>query len=314
MDPTPLTARPLNVELRALHVFAEVVRHGGFSRAADAVHSTQSTVSKTVGRLEDEVGVPLLRRHSRGVELTAAGELVYRRAQAMLAQRELLTQDVQALTRRPRGTLRLGFSRLETSAFFARALAEYRRRHPEVELSVCVDADSQLVQRLLRGELDAAGMVCPQESRIETLVLQREPLMVLLPRDHALARREHLAIEDLAGEPLVLFEDKCPLNDKALRAFDCEGLTVRIALKTSQVGLILELVAEGLGVGFMPRTVVRNRPHPRVAAIPLRGSEHAWVFAAAWSRDSVQSQATRTWIALLRELYVSRSAALPEAA
>lgn len=302
-QPLPVPVRQLHVELRELRMFAEVVRRGGFSRAAEAVHATQSTVSKAVARLEAEVGAPLLRRHRGGIELTNAGEMVYRRAQAMLVQRDLLTQDVQALTRKPRGSLRLGFSRLETSVFFGRILAEYRRRHPEVDVSVCVEADGVLVQRLLRGDIDLAGMAHPREPRIEVLELQREPLMVLLPRDHRLAGRSSLSVTDLDGLPLVLCEDKCPLNDMVLQAFDRAGVSVRTALKTSQAGLMMELVAEGLGTAFLPRALVQLRPHPRVVAVPLQGFEHHWPFTVAWSPDAALSRAARCWLALVREMY-----------
>ncbi len=303
MKPTQIPARQLNVELRELRVFAEVVRHGGFSRAAEAVHTTQSTVSKAISRLEDQVGMPLLRRPRGSIELTAAGEVVHRRAQAMLAQRELLGQDLEALTRRSRGTLRLGFSRLETSAFFGRTLAEYRRRHPDVELCLYTDSDSVLVQRLLRGDLDLACLVSPRDPRLEIVELQRDPLMVLLPREHALARRSSLAMSDLEGEPLVLFEDKCPLNDMVLNAFDRAGAAARIALKTSQVGLLLELVAERVGVGFLPRALMQHRPHPRVVAVPLHGINNPWVYTVAWAGDAVLSHAARTWVALARQLH-----------
>ncbi len=292
--------RKPHFELRHLRAFAEVVRHGGFSRAAESLHLTQSTVSKVVSQLEGEVGAPLLQRNRGGIQLTRTGELVFRRAKAMLAQRDLLQHELQTITQPQQGSLRLGFSRLETSTFFGRPLAEFRRCHPEVELTVVTDSDSQLTRRLLRGELDCAGLICARHADLEVLELQREPMMALVPRNHALARQSDIALADLDGEPLVLSEDKCPLNELVLGTFDRVGITTQVAIHTSQVGLLHELVAERLGVGFLPRVLALRRQHPEVVPLRVRDFDHQWTFNLAWPRESRLSAVARAWLAVVR--------------
>ena len=301
--------RQSNVELRHLRVFAEVVRHGGFTRAAEVIHATQSTVSKVISQLEEEVGGPLLRRHRKGIELTRVGELVYRRAQIMLAQRDLLTDELQALSGEVHTTLKLGFARMETSAFFGRALAEFSRRHPEVEISVTADAQNQLVRRLHKGEIELAGLVSPSDPGLEILELQREPLMALVPRESPLAERGRLHVKDLKDQQLILFDEKCPLNEMVVGALAQAGILASVAIKTSQVGLIHELVAETIGVSFLPRALARHRLHPKVLALPLDGIEQQWTYALAWPRATHLSPAARAWIAVARAVY-----ALPDPA
>ncbi|MFO6421233.1 LysR family transcriptional regulator [Hylemonella sp. W303a] len=292
-----------NVEFRHLRVFAEVVRHGGFTRAAEVIHATQSTVSKVISQLENEVGKPLLRRHRRGIELTRVGEIVYRRAQVMLAQRELLADELHALAGSPYVTLKLGFSRMETSTFFGRALAEFRRRYPDVEISIAVESENQIVRRLLKGDLDLAGLVSPRDPGLEVLELQREPVYVVVSRENPLALRTRIGINDLKDQQLVLFEEKCQLNEMVVGALAQAGILAPVAIKTSQVGLIHELVAENIGVGFLPRALALNRLHPMVVALPLEGFQPQWIYTLAWARAARLTPSARTWIAVARSVH-----------
>lgn len=302
-------SRQPNVELRHLRVFAEVVRHGGFTRAAEIIHATQSTVSKVISQLEEQVGQPLLNRNRKGIELTQVGELVYRRAQVMLAQRDLLADELHALVDAPLTTLRLGFSRMETSAFFGRALAEFRRRYPKVEVTIEVDAPCQITRRLLKSDLDLAGLMCPRDPELEVLELQREPVMVILSRENPLAARGRIRLVDLYDQQLVLLDEKCPINDLVISGLAEAGLVASVAFKTSQVGLTYELVAENIGVGFLPRALARMRTHPRVVALPLDGFEQSSSYAIAWPRGARLSASARAWIAVVRAVY-----AVPELA
>ena len=107
------------MDIRQLRVFVEVVRHGGFSAAARVIHATQPTVSKAVALLEEEVGTPLLERDRNGVRMTQAGEVVYRRAQAMLVERDDLRAELAELKGLHRGELRLGLPPLGSDMLFA---------------------------------------------------------------------------------------------------------------------------------------------------------------------------------------------------
>ncbi len=140
----------------------EVVRQGGFSQAAKVVFATQSTVSKAVKQLEDELGVTLLERSGPRSSLTAAGEIVLRRAQVMLAERGRpsgRTGRNYAVLRR--GTLRLGLPPLGSSTLFAPLFASFRSRYPGVEIRLVEHGSKRLEEMLLGGELDFAASLMP---------------------------------------------------------------------------------------------------------------------------------------------------------
>ena len=113
------------MELRTLRAFVEVVRQGGFTQAAKKVFATQSTVSKAIKHLEDEIGVPLLDRIGHRSKLTAAGEIVYQRALRMLAERNDLMAELDQLRGLKRGTLRLGLPPVGSSMLFAPLFATF---------------------------------------------------------------------------------------------------------------------------------------------------------------------------------------------
>ena len=281
--------------------FVEVVRQGGFSQAAKVIFATQSTVSKAVKQLEDELGVPLLERSGRRSELTAAGKIVYSRAVSLLAEGEGLIAELDELRGLKRGTLHLGFPRVGSSAVFAPMFASFRRRHPGVEVELAVHDPKRLEEILRAGELDFAALVHPIPRDLDYQDVRTDPLVVLVPRDHALAGRKAVRVEKLAGFPFILFEEGFALNELILDACRSKRITPKIAARSGQVDFIFELVAAGVGIAFLPRVVAEQRPHRLVRRVPLDEPKCKWRIALAWRRGGYLSHAARAWLAHARE-------------
>jgi DNA-binding transcriptional LysR family regulator len=160
------------MEIRTLRAFVEVVRQGGFSQAAKAVFATQSTVSKAVKQLEDEIGVPLLDRIGHRSKLTAAGEIVYGRAQRILAERDDLIAELGELRGLKRGTLRLGLLPVGSGTLFAPLFAIYRKRYPGIDIRLVEYGSERLWEVLLSGEIELAASLLP---RVGGLRMERRP-------------------------------------------------------------------------------------------------------------------------------------------
>jgi len=141
----------IEMELKTLRAFVEVVRQGGFSAASRKLYATQSAFSKAVRQLEDELGVRLLDRVGRRVLRTEAGEIVYRRAQAMLRECDGLLQVLKASQGLQRGVLRLSSPPVGTSEVFADCFARYRRLYPGVEIHL-LEHGSRRLEEILRDE------------------------------------------------------------------------------------------------------------------------------------------------------------------
>ena len=291
----------IDLDLRRLRFFVEVVRQGGFSQAAKVVFAAQPTVSKAVKQLEDELGVPLLDRGSRRSVPTAAGEVVYRRALALLTASRDLASELDELRGLKRGSLRIGFPRVGSSALFAPLFATFRRQYPGIDVRLEVHDSKRLEEALRSGDLDLATLVHPIPADLESQDVRTDPLMVLMPPHHPLARHRSVRLAKLAGSPLILFEEGFALNDLILAACRKRGLEPIVAARSSQVGFIFELVAAGTGVGFLPRAAAQQRVHRSVRLARLDEPGCKWTTALAWRRGAHLSHAARAWLAHARE-------------
>src|SRR5512145_1237830 len=147
------------MDVRNLAAFVEVVRQGGFSRAGEALHLTQSAVSKAVKAIEEELGQPLLVRLGRRVTLTDAGRVVFDRAQAVLSVLHAIEEEVAEVGAVRRGHLRLGIPPMVGAAFFPPVLGDFRAAHPNVTLELREVGARSVEAMVSRGDVEAGATV-----------------------------------------------------------------------------------------------------------------------------------------------------------
>ncbi|WP_127903653.1 LysR family transcriptional regulator [Solirhodobacter olei] len=289
------------MNFRTLQVFVEVVRQGGFTRAAETVFATQSTVSKAVRQLEDEVGMPLLDRVGHRSTPTSAGEVVYRHALRLLAERDDLMGELDEIRGMKLGTLRLGLPPIGSSILFAPVLAAYREQYPDIDIQLVEYGSTRLEEVLRAGDLDLAGSLLPVSAEFDWQEVRREPLVALLTETHPLAGGAPIGIDALKDLPFILFEGGFALNRIVLEACRRRGFEPQVAVRSSQVDFIVELAAAGLGVAFLPRMIAdEQRRHP-VGKVLLAHSDTDWNMAMVWRRDAYLSHAARAWLTCLRD-------------
>ncbi|MCJ7994683.1 LysR family transcriptional regulator [Rhizobium cremeum] len=292
------------MEIRTLRAFVEVIRQGGFSQAARTVFITQSAVSKAVRQLEEELGFALIDRTGHKVALTDAGEIVFRRAQTMLTQREDLLAELSELRGLRRGRLQLGLPPIGSDALFAPLFAIYRSRHPEVEIQLVEHGSRKLEELVMAGEVELGASLLPVPDRFEWQEVTREPLHVLIPEDHPLAKREGVALHDLQSMPFVLFDVGFALNPIILDACREAGFDPVIAARSGQINFIVELVGAGLGIGFLPMMIAERRVRPGVTHVPVHSPRMDWHMAWVWRRGGYLSFAAKAWLDLARSAKV----------
>jgi DNA-binding transcriptional LysR family regulator len=289
------------MNLRTVRAFVEVVRQGGFSQAAEVVSLTQSTVSKAVKTLEDEMGAPLLNRLGHRNELTAAGEIVYRRALVLLAEHNDLVAEINDLRGLKRGVLRIGLPPVGCGVLFATMFATYRSRYPDIDIELTEYGSKKLRDCLEAGEVDLAALLLPMDAGFDYQPVRNEPLMAVLPIGHALALRKHIDFVDLADSPFILFEAGFALNAKILAACERKGVTPKVTARSGQIDFIVDLVSAGLGVAFLPRMLAYKHQHPGIALIPLDEPHTDWHIALAWRASAHLPPAALAWLELARE-------------
>ena len=289
------------MNLREMEVFVEVVRQGGFSRAAKVVHATQSTLSKAVKRLEEELGMPLLERIGNRSKLTTAGEIFYRWAASILVKREDLFAELDDLRKLKTGVLRLGFS-VGSSILFAPLFARYRKLYPGIDVRLVLHGNKRLEAMLQSGELDLAAMLLPLPPELEWQDAFTEPLVVLMAKDHPQANRKKVSLARLADSPFVLLDEDVAINQVVLDACKRRGITPRVVTRNRQIDFLVELVALGVGVAFLPRMLLERRHHPMISYALLDEPNTEWHIALAWRRGGYLSGAAREWLSLARQL------------
>ncbi|WP_336961373.1 LysR family transcriptional regulator [Sphingobium aquiterrae] len=288
------------MEFRTLRAFVEVVRQGGFSQAGKAVFATQSTVSKAVKQLEEELGAPLLDRTGHPPRLTDLGEVVYPRAVRMLADRDNLSAELAELRGLTRGTLRLGLAPVASSSLFAPLLARYRSAYPGIEVRLTEHGGDRLIDLVRSGDLELAATVPPDTEDFDWQDVKREPLMAVLAADHPLACRTSVDMDTLKDLPFILFAEGFAINRLVADACRRRGFEPVVTARSSQVDFLVELAASGLGVAFLPRFLAEQSRSARVSVLVLTEQQTEWRLAMVWRRGAYVSHAARAWLEMAK--------------
>ena len=259
------------MELRQLRAFVQVAQAGTFTRGAEELHLAQSAVSHTIGRLEAELGVKLLRRTSRGVELTEAGTVVLKRAREVVAGADAIRADLAALTGLHEGTVVLGTMLPPGPVDLPRLLADFHDAHAGIVVRVREGSAPEILALLGRDEVDVAVAGLPADRLPDGLAgeqLLTEELVLIAPPQHRLGRRPAVSLADLSEEPFIGYRRGSALRDTLDGAFRADAVAPRIVYETDELTSVRELVAGSLGVSIVPRSTV-DGDGPPIAAIPI---------------------------------------------
>jgi LysR family transcriptional regulator, transcription activator of glutamate synthase operon len=290
----------MGVELRQLAYFDAIVREGGFTRAARRLHVAQPAISAQIKQLETELGVVLIQRGSRPVNLTQAGELFLTRAQRILGQVEEARAEMDELSSLVRGTVRIAATPVLGPVRLVDAMASFRRRYPGVGLTL----RSGLVAELV-GELDAGAVdvvVGPEDPGVRTghrvKWLGDEHLVLAVPAGHRLAAAGPVPLAAVRDEPFVCLPPGSGMYDLLAEAATAAGFEPRIDFQASSPAIIRELVAAGLGVALMADSTATG-PGPAIAAFELAAPPRHPPIAIISPRGPA-APATRAFVAHLR--------------
>jgi DNA-binding transcriptional LysR family regulator len=297
-----------------LKVFREVVGHGSFSQAADDLSYSQSAVSQAVATLEGEVGVPLIERSRGGVRPTPAGAALASHVDGILAQMEKAETEVAAIAAGRGGRLRTASFPSAGASLMPQAIAAFRASHPGVEVTLAEGEPEEIAPRLRAGEFDLV-LLYEFEGTGERLgagmrrfELLEDPLHLALPRDHPLAGRAQVRLEDLAGQAWIQTSESSPCARHVVRLCNAAGFEPGVSFESDDYQAVQGLVAAGVGVALIPRLALSTvRDDIDVRALHP-GSPVREVLAAT-PRSAAVSPAVATMLDVLREAARARPGA-----
>jgi len=297
-----------NVELRHLAALEAVGRTRSFVAAARELGYTQSAISQQIARLEQSVGQRLVDRPGgpRQVQLTDAGRLLLRHADAIVAQLDAARADMAALAEGAAGPLRVGIYQSVGARILPALLRRFREAWPRVEVRVREETDAASLLKLLEhGELDLtfADQPLPKEGPFEWNEILVDPYVLLVPAGDPLAHRESAPpLRELAGLPLLTWRQYGePESSLRGRVPD-----LNVIFRSDDNSTLVGLVAEGLGYAVVPQLVVNPR-NPAYVALPFGNRIPPRHLGIVWHRDRYRSAAAEAFIELSSDSAASTS-------
>jgi DNA-binding transcriptional LysR family regulator len=300
------------MDIRQLSYFVAVAEEQQFTRAAARVSVAQPAVSYQIRRLEAELGEPLFHRDPRTARLTVAGQELLPHARAAIAAVERGRDAVASLRGLLHGILRVGIVRGPVDRRAFDALADFHRAHPAVEIILTEHHNEELQQALARGDIDAAFIGItgePLPSHVRARVVASEPLVLAVHPRHALARRASATLRQLRDCPLITLTRGSGLRTVLENACRDAGFTPRITAEAGELGSLIKLAAEGLGVALLPRSAIA-KAETGVAVLELTRPRLTRSTALAWN-DTTTSPAGRRFLAIADARLVDGSEPTP---
>ena len=297
---------PMLPTLRQLTYLKLLAEHGSFSRAAEAAHVTQPTLSAGIQELERVLGAAVVDRSRGGVILTAAGQEACQRAESILTQAEDLVQAARGAGQPLSGRFRLGVIPTVAPFLLPRALPLLRTRFPRLKLYLREDMTARLVTALRNGSLDAALIALPYDlTGLDHAHVQEDELLAAFPANHPLSAEGRVSPGRMERGDLILLEDGHCLRDHALAA--C-GLT---APKTdwdtggfaaTSLPTLVQMVGSGLGISFLPAMAVEAGLAEKAAVTvrPLDAEHPSREIVVCWRAGSARAAEGRLLAEALR--------------
>lgn len=248
------------IELRQFRQFIAVAETLSFRRAAERLHMAQPPLSAAIKKIEAELGVPLIKRTNRVTCLTDAGQIFFDEATRAVAQAERAIRSAKRAGSGLTGLLRVTFGAASAgNDLLPRTLRTFRACHADVELELKEAPSALQVAALLEDRADLGFLVPPVRdgSGLSIEVLFQDELVVALPETHPLAERDGLTLADLSSEPWILVSARhAPgLHERIVMACAKAGFSPRVAQEAVQKETIASLVAGGIGVALLPKSL-----------------------------------------------------------
>ncbi len=272
----------INADL--LRTFVQVAKVEHLGRAAEALQADQSTVSRKIARLEQEVGVPLFERIGRNIRLTQAGRRLVGRAERILDDLRDAIAEAEGAVAAESGRVCVAFLHTVGARWLPERLARFLESYPAVRFTLEEGTTAEVVSGVLAGDYDLGILGPPPTGAVDLEIhpLFRERVAVVVPVNHRLVGRSSCTLEDVAGEPLILPRSRSGLRRVIDSAFAAQGLTTHVAYEGDDFTIVQGLVEAGLGTTLMPMPL--PVPSTRVAVIPLRDPPIARTMALCWDR------------------------------
>lgn len=253
----------MDMNIQKYMAFIKTVEYGSFTKAAEILSYSQSAISRMINDLEKEWKVSLLERNRSGVRLTSAGVKLLPYARNVCSEYLKLQMKVDELNGIDAGLIRIGTFSSVATHWLPNVIKEFQRDYPNIDYELLLGDYTEIENWILEGRVDCGFLRLPTYSELETIFLEQDRLMAILPENHVLAQLDKVPIKKLCDEPFMLLEKGSKAEISSI--FERSNLTPKIHFTTWDDYAIMSMVESALGVSILPELILKRSPYHIVA-------------------------------------------------
>ncbi len=245
----------MDSNLQKYRAFAAAVEQGSFTKAAQTLNYTQSGVSRMISDLEKEWGLELLERGKSGVRLTSDGRKLLPLVKNICGEYEKLLTRVNEIKGLKSGLIRIGAFSSAASCWLPNIVREFQKDYPDIEYEVILGDYDEIEQWIREGKVDCGFLRLPAREEMETIFLEQDRLLVVLPEGHPLAELEKIPVSAITEEPFLLLKNG--ENADALEIFGRSMAVPKVRVTSEDGYAVLAMVESGLGISILPELILK---------------------------------------------------------
>ena len=253
----------MDMNIQKYMAFVKTVEYGSFTKAADMLNYSQSGVSRMIIDLEKEWKVVLLERGKSGVKLTSDGMKLLPHAKSVCMEYENLQMEVDELNGLQAGLIRIGTFSSVATHWLPNIIREFQKAYPNIDYELLLGDYTEIEAWITDGRVDCGFLRLPTHSEFETIFLEQDKLLAILPENHSLACLEKVPVAALCDEPFMLLEKGA--KTEVSEIFERCNLTPKVHFTTWDDYAIMSMVESGLGISILPELILKRVPYQIVA-------------------------------------------------
>ncbi len=249
----------MDMSIQKYMAFVKTVECGSFTKAAELLNYSQSGISRMIHDLEKEWNVVLLERSKSGVRLTSSGQKLLPHAENVCREYEKLQSEVDELKGLKSGLIRIGTFSSVATHWLPNIIREFQKDYPNIDYELLLGDYTEIEEWIQEGRVDCGFLRLPTKTELDTVFLEQDRLLVVLPENHPLAELEKIPVSELCGEPFMLLEKGAKAEVSEI--FERSNLTPTVHFTTWDDYAIMAMVEGGLGISVLPELILNRIPY-----------------------------------------------------
>ncbi|MEG6521039.1 LysR family transcriptional regulator [Desulfotomaculum sp. 1211_IL3151] len=252
-----------DMNIQKYMAFVKAVEYGSFTKAAEALNYTQSGISRMISDLEREWGVFLLERGRAGISLTSDGLKLLPQLKRICNEHEILMTRIEELHDMQSGMIRIGTFSSVATHWLPNMIKVFQKDYPKIDFELLLGDYTEIESWILEGRVDFGFLRLPTKAKLETIFLERDRLLVVIPQDHPLANCDKFPIKELLNSPFMLLEKGAKAEVSEI--FEKHHLSPQVRFTTWDDYAIMSMVENGLGISILPELILERIPYQIIA-------------------------------------------------